>query len=281
MNALEIHDLTKRYDGFALSGLELTLPQGCVMGLVGENGAGKSTVIRLILNMIRADGGTVSVLGRSNQEDLALTKEDLGVVPDEVSFPDCLTARQVGKIMAHTYRNWDGTAYGDYLKKLDVPEDKAFRAFSRGTKMKLGIAVALSHGAKLLLLDEATNGLDPVAREAVMEILYDFTRDEERSVLISSHIVSDLEKICDYIAFLHRGRLLLCREKDELLAAYGLLQCPAARLEELPPEAVLWRRVTAYGAQALVRRREVPRGTEVSPVSLEDIFVAMIKEERV
>lgn len=273
MNALEIRNLTKSFPGFRLEDLNLTLPAGCILGLVGENGAGKSTTVRLILEMLRPDSGSIAVLGRAR-----INKEDVGVVLDEVGIPECLTARQVGKVMAGIYRSWQPETYAAHLKKLSIPEDKAFKAFSRGMKMKLGIAVAMSHGAKLLILDEATSGLDPVVRDEVVEMLIEFTREEDHAVLISSHIVSDLEKLCDYIAFLHKGKLLLCEEKDRLLERYGVVHCSTEELESIAPDAVRGRRVNAYGAQAIVRRDAVPEGLQISPVSLEELFVFMVKE---
>ncbi len=280
MNALEIHGLKKNYPGFALDIDELTLPEGCVLGLVGENGAGKSTTIKLILDLIRPEGGTVTILGRDSRTEFAAAREELGVVLDEVGIPG-LTARQMGKVLSLSCANWDGAVYDSLLQRLDVPADKGFADLSRGNRMKVGIAAALSHHAKLLILDEATNGLDPVVRDEVLELLNDFTRDESHSVLISSHIVSDLEKICDYVAFLHEGRILLCEEKDVLLNEYGLLRCPAERLAELEPAAVLTKRVTSYGAEAIVRRDGVPAATALSPLGIEDIFVGMIKGETI
>lgn len=280
MNALEIRNLTKNYEGFCLEDLSLTLPSGCIMGLVGENGAGKSTTIRLILDMIHRDGGTVTILGRDNRDHIELVKEDVGVVLDEIGISECLTTGQVGKIMRHTFRNWNDSTYQEYLKRLSVPADKRFKDFSQGMKMKLGIAVAMSHDPKLLILDEATNGLDPVVRDEVVDIFCDFTRDEEHAILISSHIVSDLEKICDYIAFLHRGRLLLCEEKDILREEYGILHCTAEQFEELDQLAVRGKRESAYGVEALVKRDAVPAGLDISPVSIEELFVFMVKEAK-
>ena len=278
MNALEIRNLTKTYPGFSLDGLNLTLPSGCIMGLVGENGAGKSTTIKLILDMIHKDSGTITILGRDNADNISLVKEDVGVVMDEVGLPDCLTTEQVGKVMRHTYRNWDAAEYDRLLRKLSIPEKKPFKDFSRGMKMKLGIAIAMSHGAKLLLLDEATGGLDPVVRDEVVEMFYDFTRDENHSILISSHIVSDLEKLCDYVAFLHKGKLLLCEEKDKLLSEYGLLRCTAEQLAALEESAVKYRKQTQYGVEAMVVRDQIPDGFSVSPISMEELFVLMVKE---
>lgn len=280
MNALEIRNLSKTYTSFKLDHLNLTLPNGSIMGLIGENGAGKSTTIKLILDMIQRDNGTITILGKDNRDNLALTKEDIGVVLDEVGFPECLTANQVNNIMKHTYRNWKESAYFGYLNQLSIPEKKQFKDFSRGMKMKLGIAVALSHDPKLLLLDEATSGLDPVVRDEVIDLFSEFTRDETHAVLLSSHIVSDLEKICDYIAFLHNGKLLLCEEKDVLLEQYGILRCTSAQLMELSPSAIKGKKESAYGVEALVRRDAVPSGMPISPITLEELFIFMVKETK-
>lgn len=280
MNALEIRGLTKSYKGFMLDGLDLTLPSGCIMGLIGENGAGKSTTIKLILNMIRKDGGTVRIFGRDNSSDMSLTKEDIGVVMDEVGIPECLNINQIGKVMKNTFRNWDDAAYERLVGNFSLPDEKAFKDFSRGMKMKTGIAVALSHGAKLLLLDEATSGLDPVVRDEVVELLGEFTREEDHSILISSHIVSDLEKLCDYVAFLHKGKLMLCEEKDVLLSEYGVVHCTAEQLMGFPKNAVKYKKESPYGVEAIVLRDSVPNGIGISPVSIEELFVYMVKEAK-
>jgi len=280
MNALEIRNLTKSYPGFTLDNINLTLPIGCIMGLIGENGAGKSTTIKLILDMIHKDSGRITILGKDNGDSIELTKEDIGVVMDEVGIPECLTVKQVGNVMKHTFRNWDDAEYTRLVQKLALPDKKQFKEFSRGMKMKLGIAIALSHHAKLLILDEATSGLDPVVRDEVVEMFSDFTRDENHSILISSHIVSDLEKLCDYIAFLHKGKLLLCEEKDQLLAEYGLIHCTADELQTLPPDAVRYKKENAYGIEAMVLRNAVPSDIRVSPISIEELFVFMVKEAK-
>ena len=277
MNALEIRNLTRHFGDFTLDSLNLTLPGGCILGLIGENGAGKSTTIRLILGMLRPDGGTVTILGRDNRDNLALTKQDIGVVLDEVGIPECMTPKQVGRVMADVFTRWDAKTYEGLLERFSLPENKKFREFSRGMKMKLGLAVALSHEAKLLILDEATSGLDPVVRDEVVSILSEFTRDESHSILISSHIVSDLEKLCDYVAFLHKGKLLLYEEKDMLLSEYGILHC---RPEDLPETGVLHKKLSPYGAEAIVRRDAVKPGTALSPISMEELFVFMSKEAK-
>ena len=273
MNAIEIKNLSKHYGGFSLENLNLTLPSGCIMGLVGENGAGKSTTIRLILGMSRPDGGEITVFG---QKMTAEQKERIGVVLDEPGYPSCMDAAQIGKMLAGIYRSWEQETYAGYLTKLRIPEKKPFKDFSKGMKMKLCLAAALSHGASLLILDEATSGLDPVVRDEILDIFNDFTRDEGNSVLISSHIVSDLEKICDYIAFLHKGRLMLCREKDELLNEYAFVQGSQEEIDRLD---TIGRRDGRFGTEAIVRRAYIPADMKTSPITIEELFVFMAKEE--
>lgn len=280
MNALEIKNLCKAYPGFRLDNLSLTLPQGCILGLIGENGAGKSTTIKCILDLVRADSGSITILDRDSREDIRLSREDIGVVLDEVGIPECLTATQVGKVMKNLFKNWDSPRFATLLGELSLPENKPFKDFSRGMKMKLGIAVAMSHGAKLLILDEATSGLDPVVRDEVVSMLSEFTRNEGHSILISSHIVSDLEKLCDYIAFLHKGKLMLYEEKDVLLSKYGIVYCTHEQLPLLSPAAVLHRKENPYGAEVLVLRDSVPADWKISPVSIEELFVFMVKEAK-
>ena len=279
-NAIAIKGLTKRYKDFALEDLTLNLPYGCVLGLVGENGAGKSTTIRLIMDAVGRDAGTVEVLGADNQgPDFLRVKEDVGVVLDETFFPEVLTAVQVGKIMADTYKNWDQGAYEGWLQRLELPQKKKLKDYSRGMTMKLGIAAALSHHPRLLLLDEATGGLDPMVREELLEVFADFAAQDGHAVLLSSHIVSDLERICDYIAFLHRGRLVLCEEKDVLLDTFGILKCSREQLKNIPQEAVHGKRIGNYGVEALVERAYMPRDAVVDRASLEDIILYLSKEE--
>ena len=277
MNALEIRNLNKSFGDFKLDDLNLTLPSGCIMGLIGENGAGKSTTMKLILNILHKDSGSITILGQDNEK---LTKEDVGVVMDEAGIPECITPKQLGKVMANIFKNWDAAEYARLIESFGLPENKAYKDFSRGMKMKLSIAVAMSHNAKLLLLDEPTSGLDPVVRDEVVGLFYDFTRDEEHSILISSHIVSDLEKLCDYIAFLHKGKLLLCEEKDMLLSEYGMIHCTAAELAKIDASAVRHKKENPYGVEAIVLRDKIPDGISVSPISIEELFIYMVKEAR-
>ena len=248
MNALELQGLTKHYKDFTLGPLDLTLPGGTICGLIGENGAGKSTTIRLILDMVQRDGGTVTILGRDSRTASVRAKEEIGVVLGSEGIPLCLNAVQAGKVMAGIYRNWDAAAYAELCQKFGLPDKKQYKDYSTGMKMKLCIAVALAHHPKLLLLDEATNGLDPVVRDEVTDLLLDFARDENHSILISSHIVSDLEKLCDTIAFLHKAGC--CSVRKRTLCERNTL-CGTARRRS-------WRhwmhRCTASGSPPTVPR---------------------------
>ena len=275
MNAIEIKNLTKHYNGFTLDNISLTLPQGCILGLIGENGAGKSTTIRSILGSLKYDGD-IKVLGKPMSADL---KNRIGVVLDEVGFPDKLNVKDVNSIMKNMFTNWDNDAFLGYIKKFGLPDDKAFSEFSKGMKMKLGIAVALSHKAELLILDEPTSGLDPLVRDEIIDILNDFTRDDDHSILISSHIVSDLEKLCDYIAFIHKGKLMLCEEKDALLEQYVFINTSEEKLAELDENAVKGKRSSKWGTEAIVDRELIPDSFDTKPVTIEDLFIFMAKED--
>ncbi len=277
MNALEVNDLCKAYQAFTLDNISFELPSGCIMGLVGENGAGKSTTIKLILNMIKRDRGTVKLLGKDNRDNFVDIAEDLGVVLDEVGFAEVLNSVQVGKIMSKTFKNWNQKVYEEYLDRFSLPRKKKFKNYSKGMKMKLGIAVALSHDPKLLVLDEATSGLDPVVRDDFMDIVTEFTRDEGHSVLMSSHIVRDLEKVCDYIAFLNDGKLLLCEEKDRLYEKYCVIHCSKETFSELDNNAFLGKKESPYGIEAIADRSRIPSSFEVSPIDIEKLFIFMVK----
>ena len=279
MNAIELSHINKSFGDFAIRDLNLTVPSGTICGLVGENGAGKSTTIRLLMGALQPDSGTASVLGTNvSSPEFREVKEDVGVVLDEAYFPESLNAMQVGKIMAATYRRWDQKLYDGYLKRFDLPEKKQFKDFSRGMRMKLAIAVALSHQPKLLVLDEATAGLDPIVRDEVLDIFNEFTREEDHSILISSHILSDLEKLCDYIAFIHKGDLLFCEEKDRLLEQYGIFEDSKENLDCLQTEAIVAREENRYGGvRALVKRDLAPAGFQLEKPSVEDIVLFLVK----
>ena len=282
MDAIALNGVTKAFRDFTLDNVTLTVPEGTVCGLVGENGAGKTTAIRLLMGAIRADGGEISVLGRSPaSRDFREAKQEIGIVLDEAYFPEVMTAAQVGAVMRDTYRRWNTARYTEYLRRFELPEKKPFKEYSRGMRMKLAISVALSHEAKLLVLDEATAGLDPIVRDEIIETFREFALEEGHSILISSHIVSDLEKLCDSIAFLHRGKLLFCEEKDALLDRYGIFRGTAEQADSLLPEAVIGREDSAYGGvRALVRRDVSPPTLTLERPTVEDIILFTVKEAK-
>ena len=281
-NALELWHVSRRLGDFELRDVNLTLPKGCILGLVGENGAGKSTTIRLLTGELWPDSGTVSVLdAEPGGPDFRAVKERLGVVLDDAWFPEILNARQVGTMMAMTYESWDAELYESYLTRFTLPREKNFKDYSRGMRMKLAIAVALAHRPEVLLLDEATAGLDPIVRDEVLEIFREFSEAEDHAILISSHILSDLEKLCDYIAFLHQGKLLFCQEKDRLLETYGLFVGTRQQAEELAEDAVLAREDSGFGGvRAIVRRDAVPACLPLEKPTVEDIILAMVRKEQ-
>ena len=282
MNAIELSHVTKHFPGFTLQDLSLTVPSGTICGLVGENGAGKSTTIRLLMGALRPDSGTCTVLGADSAapEFLSL-KEDIGVVLDEAYFPESLNALQVGGVMAKTYRRWDGKQYQNYLTRFGLPEKKPFKDFSRGMKMKLAIAVALSHSPRLLVLDEATSGLDPVVRSEMLDLFLEFIQDEEHSILLSSHITSDLEKVADYITFIHAGKIVFSKTKDDILEQYGVVKCEKARAAALDGAHILGRRDSKFDAELLVDNRpEVARlypGILTEQATIDDIMTFFAK----
>lgn len=279
MNAIELSHVNKHFGTFAIQDLNLVVPSGTICGLAGENGAGKSTTIRLIMHALQPDSGSVSVLGTdAASPEFQAVKEEIGIVLDEAYFPESLNALQVGRVMAGTYARWDAGQYAGFLRRFDLPEKKAFKDYSRGMRMKLAIAVAMSHQARLLILDEATAGLDPIVRDEVLELFNEFTREEDHSILISSHILSDLEKLCDYIAFLHQGQLLFCDEKDRLLEEYAMFVGTSEQADSLRAEAIVGREASGFGGvRALVRRSGVPATLVLERATVEDIILFTVK----
>lgn len=278
-NILEIKHLTKRYPGFALEDISLALPSGCVMGFIGENGAGKSTTIKLILNLLKKDAGEIMVFGENADRVSRQLREQIGVVMDECNFPDTMTAENIAKMLAKCYRTWDAPRFAMYIEKFRLPRDKKIKDYSRGMKMKLMLAAALSHDSRLLVLDEATSGLDPIVRDEILDIFLDFIQDERHGIFVSSHILSDLEKICDYVAFLHRGKLVFCEEKSALLEKYAVVKCTQQELAQLDRSAIVGVRQNSFGVEALALRRQIPAGLVCDPASIEDIMLYYVKEE--
>ena len=275
-NAIEVRALTKRYDGFTLGPVSFSLPTGCIMGLIGENGAGKSTTIRLLLALAKRSGGEVRVLGEDPETAEPEFREELGAVMDECPFPDSFTCRDVGRVLAAGYRSFEPERFDKMCSGFGLGPRQRIKDYSRGMKMKLSIAAALSHGARLLLLDEPTSGLDPVARDELLDILLGFIQDEGHSVLISSHILSDLEKACDYITFLHGGRVIFSEEKDALLEKYVIAKGSEREIDALDRDAVVGVRRGAFGCEALVERRAGEHLTH-ERASIEDIMLYYIK----
>lgn len=256
------------------------------MGLIGENGAGKSTTIKAVLSLLWPDSGQVCLFGKDNSECGPEIKEDIGVVLGELNLPATFNGHEICRMMQGIFKNWDSECFYRYLEQFRIDTKKKIKEYSRGMKMKAALAIALSHDAKLLLLDEPTSGLDPVVREEVLDLLREFVMDESHSVLISSHIISDLEKVDDYVAFLHRGRLLLCEEKDRMLEEYRMLKGSAEEIEKAQKDGtakVFAVKKSAFSATALARLRGLrPEHTAltVEAASLEDIMIYLIEGER-
>ena len=279
-NSIELKQLCKHYPGFTLGPVDLALPGGAVLGLIGENGAGKTTLIKSMLGITQPDSGEVRLLDAAPET----AKADVGVVLDDCFFFEGLRIRDVSTVLGGVYQSWDENLFDAYLEKYALPGDKTIKALSRGMRMKLSLAAALAHRPKLLLLDEATAGLDPVVRDEILDEFLDFVSDEEHGVLISSHITSDLEKVADYIAYLHKGQIVLFEEKDRLLEEYGRVFCSKAEMEAVDPDFLLGQRNNRFSAEALVRDRAAfcrayPKLT-VERVALDDIMVFMNREER-
>ncbi|MDE5584228.1 MAG: ABC transporter ATP-binding protein [Ruminococcus sp.] len=250
-NAIEINGLTKKYDGFTLDNVTFSVPKGSIMGFIGQNGAGKTTTIKAILNIIDRDGGTVKMLGMDSVENEIEIKENIAVVFDELPMHDVFNIKNVNKIMRDIYRNWDEKVYFGYVERFGLPLKKKIGQFSKGMKMKLQIAVALSHNARLLVMDEATTGLDPVVRSEILDIFLEYLQDENNSILMSSHITSDLEKIADSVTFIDNGKILLTGYKDDILSSHGLLKCTAEQYENAEKSDFVSVRVSDFGVSAM------------------------------
>lgn len=279
---LQLENLSKSYNSFKLNNVNLNIPSGSIMGFIGENGAGKTTTIKLILNLIKRDSGKIQIFGMDNIKDEKAIKEQLGVVFDESYFHEMLNIFGVSKIMRNIYKNWDNNLYDSYIEQFKLPKNKIIKEFSRGMKMKLSIAAALSHHPKLLILDEATSGLDPVVRNEILDIFYDFIQDDSHSILISSHITSDLEKIADYITFIHNGEILLSSAKDDLLENYVIIKCSSEVYEKLDKADIIGTRKNIFGYELLINLKPHNRhkydNLIKDKVSLEDILLFYVKE---
>ena len=281
-NAIEIKDLTKKYDGFTLDSISFAVPKGCIMGFIGQNGAGKTTTIRALLNIIKTDGGTINMLGLDHIKDEYTIKEQIAAVFDEIPFHESFNAHQVNIMFRGLYSNWNEQQFFSYLDRFSLPRKKKIAKFSKGMKMKLQIATALSHGAKLLIMDEATTGLDPVVRNEILDIFREYIQDEDHSVLMSSHITSDLEKIADCVTFIDRGKVLLTGFKDEILERHAVMKCTKADFEAIPDETYVSARVNDFGAELMVAdisaaKRQYPEFT-FDRTTLEEIMLFYVNQ---
>lgn len=282
---LEVKDLEKKYKDFTLDKINFSIPAGTIVGLIGENGAGKSTTINAILNLIKKDGGEIKVLGKEMTDSDTGMRNEIGVVFDGDNFYETLTPGKIGNIMKKVYSNWDMSCFEDYLKRFQLPVSKEIKQFSKGMKMKFTIAVALSHNPRLLILDEATSGLDPIVRDEVLDIFLDFVQDETHAVLVSSHITSDLEKIADYITFIHEGKLIFSLSKDELIYNYGIIKCGREQFMKMDSDDIIAYRKRDYEYEILVsdktRMGRKYKNCLMNDVTIDDIMLLYVKGEKV
>lgn len=272
-NAIEIKGVGKKYKEFCIENLNLNVPRGSIMGLLGENGAGKSTTIKMIIGVAKIEEGTINVLGQDNTKNPIEWKNKIGVVFDDFAMPENMNLHNINSIMKRTYLNWDEKVFENYAKRFNLSYKKAFKEFSKGMKAKLALTIALSHNAELLVLDEATSGLDPVVRQEILDVFLEFIENEKNSILISSHITSDLEKVCDYITFIKDGKIVICDSKDEILENYGVLKCSVEELNSIDPSIIKGSRIHKFGVEALVLKKMLKGNFVVDKANLDDIML--------
>lgn len=283
MDILKVEDLTKSYNDFKLKDVEFSLPKGSIMGLVGENGAGKTTIIKLILNLIKRESGSIKVFDLDNIENDKQIKEKIGVVLDESYFHDNLRTQDINLIMDNIYSNWDQPLFLYYLKKFKLPMDKIVKDFSKGMKMKLSIAVALSHDPQFLILDEPTSGLDPIIRSEILDIFQDFIQDEEKSILFSTHITSDLDKIADYITFIHEGAIIFSESKDDMINNFGIIKCGKDDFNKIDKIDIVGYRKNQFGYEVLINNKDFQYSKYdelvIDSANLEEIMLLYIRRD--
>ena len=282
-NVLNLSNVIKNYPDFTLDNVSFSVPKGCICGFIGQNGAGKTTTIQLILDIIKKDGGTIEVMGQSMEENGAVLKEEIGVVYDEMAFHEFMTPNEINTMMKHIYKNWQQDTFFDYLKRFSLPRNKRCGAFSRGMRMKLQIAVALSHNASLLIMDEPTSGLDPIVRNEMLQIFQEFVMDENHTILLSSHITGDLERIADMVVFIDHGKIVLSGNKDEIMETHGLIKCKKEDVESIDKEDVVSVRKSGFGAEVLVfDKAKCSKKYEkmvMENIALEDIMIFYVNRE--
>ena len=283
--AIEIKNLVKKFDDFTLGPIDFAIPKGSIVGYIGQNGAGKSTTIKLLLGLLKKDLGEIKILGYDNPNSIEL-KDKIGVVFDDLLVPEEMTLVEMTlvdleKFCSRVYSKWDREFFYQLKKKFNLSEKQTIKNYSRGMRMKLSMAVALSHNAEILILDEATSGLDPIVREEILDLLLDFMQEENHTILISSHILSDLEKVADYIAFINDGKVLFVETKDELKENYGICTLSNEEVKNLDEEAIIGRRVHSFGQELLVKRNLVPDGIRLQKPSIEDIMLYFVKGDKI
>lgn len=282
-NVVELKDVTKDYGDFKLDQVSFTVPEGSVCGFIGQNGAGKTTTIKLMLDVIKADQGEIRLFDENIEKDSARLREDIGVVFDEMGFHEFMTGRDINIMMKNIYKNWDEEMFFDYLKRFSLPSRKQCGDFSRGMRMKLQIAVALSHHAKLLIMDEPTSGLDPIVRNEMLQIFREFVIEEDHTILLSSHITGDLEKLADEVVFINAGKIVLAGNKDDILEKHGLLKCKKSELEKISEPLIVNVAPGTFGVEVLVNDRKAceklyPQMV-IEPASLEDIMLFYVNKD--
>ena len=282
--SLKVENLTKKYDDFLLDKVSFYVPKGNIVGLIGENGAGKSTTINTMLDIIERDSGDIYILDSEKNKVNNEIREKIGVVFDGNNFPEDLTPQKLNNVLTRIYKNWDDKTFFQYIERFNLPKTKKIKNFSKGMKMKLSISVALSHNAELLILDEATSGLDPIVRDDILDILLEFVQDENKSILISSHITSDLEKVADYIVFIHKGKVIFEETKDNLIYDYGIMKCKQKDFSSIDKEDIIRFRKMDYGYEILVKNKnELERkypNMVMDNIKIEDIMLMYVKGEK-
>lgn len=283
-NILEVKKLSKKYEGFELKNINIELPKGTIMGFIGENGAGKTTTIKSVLNIIKKDSGEIKIFGLDNIKNEREIKENIGVVLDDSFLSEYLTPKDINKIMKNIYKKWDEKLYFKYIDSFKLPKEKISKEYSSGMKMKLKIAVALSHHPKLLILDEPTSGLDPVARNEILDIFQEFIQDEEHGIFVSSHITSDLEHIADYITFINNGKIIFTKTRDELLENFGIVKCNTEQFKKIDKKDYIKYKKNRYEYDVLIEDKyEFKKNYDISVIdkpSIEDIMLIYIKGEK-
>lgn len=281
---LQVKQLSKKYDTFSLKNVNLDVPKGSIVGFIGENGAGKTTTIKAIIGAIHKDQGEILMFGKSLEKGAKELKQDIAVVMEGSFFHEELTPLHIAKVLKSMYHRWSDTVFKDYLTKFKLPATKKVKDFSKGMRMKLSISIALSYDAKLLILDEPTSGLDPIVRNEILDIFLDFIQDEERSILLSSHITTDLEKIADYITFIHDGVIQFSESKDDLIYNYGVLKCGVAEFDSIDSSVIVGYRKSQFNVEALVNNKHLAKekypNVLIDPATIEDIMLYYVRGDK-